>query len=197
MIDVVFGKKDDRIIKENKDRAILFSDDYSPTVSFNDIDAVIIQTNDIRELNSRIAKLSGKNKLIIIEGNSDLINRASLESKKTFMLLSPEKIRKSDSLNSKNSGLNQVLCEIARKNSKIIGINAQDIIDKAGNKSDAEKANIIGRIMQNIKLCRKYKCKIIILSCTNHPESKEKIKSLSQSLGFSTQQIKDMEKLIL
>jgi RNase P/RNase MRP subunit p30 len=194
MIDIVIGKRNEKIIQKNKERNLLFADYYASSLNYGDIDAVIIQTNDLKELGSRIAKVENKKKRVIIEGNSDLVNRFALENKKVFMLLSPEKIRKQDSLNSRNSGLNQVLCELAKKNNKIIGINIQDILNE--NKNEIEKARVIGRIMQNVRLCRKYKCRIILLSCSENPETKEKIKLIADSLGFSNPQIKDMENLI-
>jgi len=192
MIDLILNKKNRVIERENKERHVVFASYFNEKLNYDDFDAMIIQTNDLKDMQSKITKASGKNKLIIIEGNSDLVNRAALENKKVFMLLSPEKIRKSDSINSRNSGLNQVLCELARKNDKIIGINIQDIINEEV--KETERAKVMGRIIQNVKLCRKYKCKIILLSC-NNPETEEKIKSIAASLGFSTQQIKEMENL--
>ena len=54
----------------------------------------------------------------------------------------------------RNSGLNQVLCKIAKKNNITIGF-AFDLFQKAKN-----KATIFGRMQQNYRLCKKYKVKI-------------------------------------
>ena len=198
MIDLILSRKNPVIEKGNKDRKILFAAYFDKEINFEEIDAVIIQTSDLNDLNSKIAKISARKKIVIVEGNTDLINRKALENKNVFMLLSPEKIRKQDSINFKNSGLIQVLCEIARKNSKIIGINLAEILNEGGEmKPDIEKAKITGRIMQNVKLCRKYKCKIILLSCSEKPIPLEIIKNTAFLLGFSTSQIKEMGKFIV
>src|SRR3989344_8241198 len=69
-----------------------------------------------------------------------------------------EKISEKDSLHQRASGLNQVYCKLAVKHKIAVAFNLSDIL-KAKN-----KAVILGRIMQNIRLCRKYKVKMIIIS---------------------------------
>lgn len=126
----------------------------------------IIKVKTINELKSKVSK--AKN-LVVVEGGSDIINRAVLEDKRVDILLSPEKNRKNDLLYVRDSGLNHVLCKLAHKNKIAIGFNFSDVI------KSKEREVLIGRMMQNIKLCRKYKvdmvfdcfdkCKVKNLSC--------------------------------
>ena len=94
----------------------------------------------------------------IVVGGSDNKNRKALSNKNTDILLSPEKTRKKDFIHSRNSGLNHVLCKLAKENNIAIGFSFNEIL------KSKERNKLIGRMMQNIKLCRKYKVKMIFAS---------------------------------
>ncbi len=113
----------------------------------------VIQINDKKDLRFLINK---KENPLIVYGSK--FNREVLSLKNLDILLSPEKGVKEDFLNARNSGLNQVLLGLARKNSTAIGINFNEILKLRG----VERAKLLGRISQNIMLCRKYKVKIIL-----------------------------------
>ena len=122
-----------------------------------DYDAVLVKTQNIDIMRRIIDKFSSVFSFIIVLGMNDEINRACLEHKKTNALLSPEFERKKDFINYRNSGLNQVLCKIARDNKKII---IENLSDLQGDKKT--RALLLGKIMQNARLCRKYKTKFIL-----------------------------------
>ncbi len=92
-----------------------------------------------------------KEKEIIFTSESDDLNRKILEKEKIQFLLLNQKNRK-DFTKQRNSGLNQVLVKIAKKNKISIAINLEEII----NANPKEKSKIISRVIQNIKLCNKY-----------------------------------------
>ncbi len=92
--------------------------------------------------------------LNIIKAGSDEHNRNSLEDRKTDILLNPHLNRKIDAMNYRNSGLNDVLCKLAVKNEIAIGFTFNEIKDEID----------LGRIMQNIVLCRKYKVNVIFFT---------------------------------
>ncbi len=96
-------------------------------------------------------------KPVIILGGDDKVNRLAVENKKVDILLSPEKGRKKDYMFFRNAGLNQVLCKLAQKNNVAIGFNFSDIL----NASDKERPKILARMAQNVKLCKKYKVRMI------------------------------------
>ncbi|MEK6952336.1 MAG: RNase P subunit p30 family protein [Nanoarchaeota archaeon] len=91
-------------------------------------------------------------------GGDDNKNRKIVENKKVDIFLSPEKTRTKDFMHSRDSGLNQVLCKLARKNEITVGFNFNDIL-KSRNRS-----LILGKMIQNVELCRKYNVKMVILS---------------------------------
>jgi RNase P/RNase MRP subunit p30 len=90
---------------------------------------------------------------IIIQGGDLKINRLALENKKVDILLSPEKNTKKDNLHYRASGLNHILCKLAHKNNIVIGFNFSELL----NSKSSERAKILGRMLQNAKLCKKYK----------------------------------------
>ena len=94
----------------------------------------------------------------IVEGRDDNTNRKALESGKTVMLYGIEKFRVKDKMHYKDSGLNQVLCKLAKKNNIKIGFSFSDVL----NSEDKERAVILGRMVQNVYLCNKYKVDMVI-----------------------------------
>ena len=92
------------------------------------------------------------------------MNRAALENKKVDILLSPEKNDREDSFHYRKSGLNQVLCKLAKQNNVAIGFDFSNLINTLGR----ERARILGRMFFNYKLCRKYKVKMVFSSFSNN-----------------------------
>jgi|TARA_Y100000310_G_scaffold345794_1_gene470027 RNase P/RNase MRP subunit p30 len=143
-----------------------------------------IKIDRVNSIN-QIKKLN--NELNIVEGGS--LNREVLSSKNIDILVSPEKNRKEDFLHHRNSGLNQVLCNLAKKNKVVIGFSFNEVLKS----KDVERAKIIGRMQQNIKLCRKYKVDMIIASfATNKYEmrSLNDLKSFARVIGMNSQEVK-------
>ncbi|MBL7058921.1 hypothetical protein ISS08_00500 [Candidatus Pacearchaeota archaeon] len=110
---------------------------------------ILISEKTFEKARKIIKENKGKN--IIFTSENDDLNRKILEKEKIAFLLLNQKNRK-DFAKQRNSGLNQVLIKIAKKNGTSIAINLEEII-KSNSK---EKAKIISRIIQNIKLCNKY-----------------------------------------
>ena len=93
-----------------------------------------------------------------VEGKSDGINRGAFENKNTDIVYSIEKFRGKDKLHYKDAGLNQVLCKLAKKNRIKIGFCFSDVLSLDNEK----RAIILGKMMQNIRLCNKYKVDMVI-----------------------------------
>ena len=142
-----------------------------------------------------IDTLKSKNlkKTLAVFGRDNIFNRRMLEKTKIDYLISPERDEKGlrkDTLKQRDSGLNHVLAKLAKENNITIIIDFS-AINKLKFK---EKALRLGRIMQNIRLCRKAKCKIKIASLaeTEKQLSDEKQrKAFGFSLGMSSQQVRD------
>jgi len=95
---------------------------------------------------------------IIFSSDNDYLNRKILEKEKINTLLLNQKNIK-DFAKQRNSGLNQVMTKIAKKNNISIGINLDEILRSNGK----EKSQILARVQQNIKLCNKAKLKMTFI----------------------------------
>ncbi|MBS3095271.1 hypothetical protein J4231_01180 [Candidatus Woesearchaeota archaeon] len=146
----------------------------------------IITASSSKELEKKINK--SKNNLIIVRGG--ILNRAILEKKKVDILTSTENIDKQDSLHYRNSGLNHVLCKIAYKNNIAIAFNFNDLLKAKG----IERSILIGRMSQNVRLCRKYKLITVLASfATAKLELKNTydLKSFGILLGMTPKEAKE------
>lgn len=77
--------------------------------------------------------------------------RFVLEKTPVDLVLGVERVNLKDNLHFRRSGLDQVLCRIAADRGKIIGFSFSRLLN-ANN-----RALVMGRMMFNAKLCRKYK----------------------------------------
>ena len=98
-----------------------------------------------------------KDEIKVVEPNENTIRRC-FETHGIDIILGIEKIEEKDSLHQRNSGLNQVLCNLAKKNNISIGISFNDIL------YSANRGELLGRIMQNMVLCKKYKVNVVFAS---------------------------------
>ncbi len=146
----------------------------------------IINTQDMNQARKEIQKFKKENKQIIVKAQDDKFNRMILENKEVDVLLSPEFHNRGDKLKQRDSGLNEFLCKLAKKNNIKIGIE----VDKIKKLDKKKKAIILSRIIQNIRLCNRTKTQIIL-----YPENKYKkqdILSFFLSLKGSTQISRDI-----
>jgi RNase P/RNase MRP subunit p30 len=127
-----------------------------------------------------------KDKKIIFSSNDDELNRKILEKEKIEILLFNQKGKK-DFQKQRNSGFNQVFAKIAKKNNVIIGINFEEIVKAEGK----EKAMILARIMQNIRICNKNKLKMKFISVDNKRNILD-MKSLGLVLKMPTWMVKEL-----
>jgi len=149
--------------------------------------ALVIKTEKKEEVIRKVSSFHSKNIPVIILGSADEINRMAVEDKRASMLLNPEETRKKDFMHWKNSGLNHVLCRLAAQNNVKIGISFSSLADLKGR----DRASRLGRIMQNIVLCRKYKTKMLIASFAESEAellSPYELKSLALTLGMTPAQ---------
>ncbi len=135
-------------------------------------------------------KQNQKNKrYIIVKAKSEKFNRKILENEQIYAIFGLELTEKKDKLKQKSSGLNEILAKIAVKNNIKIAVSLKELT-KLGT---TDKANLIARIKQNIKLCRKAKCSLIIASFAKKASEMRDaydIFSLCLTLGMNTKQAK-------
>jgi len=143
---------------------------------------MMIITSNLNEARKQIQKLKKENKQILVQAQSQEFNRKIVENKNVNILMDPHLHNRKDNLKQRDSGLNEILCKIATKNNIKIGIN----INKLKNQKPKTKARILARIIQNIKLCKRTKTKIVFIPSLK----KQETLSFMQTLKGSTNQAK-------
>lgn len=117
-------------------------------------------------------------------------DRVFIEGKKIRLIYGFEEANRKDYLHQRASGLNHILCELAKKNNVAVGFSYGLLL----NKNENNKSIMIGRIIQNINLCQKYKVKTVIGSFSESPfdlRSGHDITSLFAMLGMDMRKIKE------
>ena len=91
--------------------------------------------------------------------------RNVIEKNKDLVVFGFESDNKKDFIHQRRSGLNHIICNLAAKNNIKIAFSFSSLLN-----SDNKQRNVLlGRIESNIKLCRKYKTKIVIGSFASKP----------------------------
>lgn len=91
--------------------------------------------------------------------------RHTIESNKNVAAIGLEVSKGKDFIHQRRSGLNHVMCKLAKKNNVKIGFSFRNLL----NASEGKRNVFIGRISANIKLCRKYKVNMVIGSFASKP----------------------------
>lgn len=108
-------------------------------------------------------KLRNKTNLLIIESSDQ--DRQVFEKKSADIIFNLEESERNDKPHYRVSGMNHILAELAKNNELIVGFSFSKIL----NSNFTERAKKLGRIKQNIKLCKKYKVQTCFASFTNDP----------------------------
>jgi len=139
----------------------------------------VIESKNLKE----IKKLADKpSDLVFVKGLDEELNRIILASKKIDVLIDCQDSIKKDSFHYRNSGLTQVSCSIAKKNNIAIGFSLRSIL------KSINRPLVLGRIKQNIKLCRKYKLKMLFCSLSEDTydiRNSQDMLSLAKILGMN------------
>lgn len=133
-------------------------------------------------------KVFKQSRLIVVKSSDK--DRYFIESKKTRAIYGFEETHKKDFLHQRASGLNHIMCELAKKNNVAVGFSYSLLF----NKNPILASMIIGRMIQNISLCQKYKVKIVISSFSDKPfdmRSYYDTKSLFVMLGMDREKINE------
>lgn len=137
---------------------------------------VLADNRNINKVRSRI-----ENAKAFIAFKSFGNDRFAIEKSRADMVFAFEENPKRDFIHQRASGLNHILCRLANENNVFIGFSLNSILNSEN------KFIILGRIMQNIKLCKKFKAKTIVASFARKPfemRSVHDIISLFKTLGW-------------
>jgi RNase P/RNase MRP subunit p30 len=147
--------------------------------------SVFIEEDNFDRARKKIKE--NRNAKIVFSSNDDEISRKVIEKEPVSILLIKQKGRK-DRQKQRNSGLNSVMSKIAKKRGIEIGIFLDEITESHGK----DKAEILSRVEQNIKLCKKEKLKMKFISHGGNNGNDYDLKALALILGMPTWAIKDL-----
>ena len=92
-----------------------------------------------------------------------------------------------DPLHARASGLNHVLCAIAKRKGTLVGLDVGMLL----NATQVHRAQLLGRAVQNIALCKKYRVPVVIASFARQPwqmRSPHDLLALAELLGLTREQ---------
>lgn len=194
MIDLVLNinpnmQEQAKLLKVNLERTKIISS-AEELLEIGDLKYLILDVENYEEVIKIQQKLKGRSINLIILAKDNKFNRKILEKSNVFMLLDVHTSKKQD-FHQKNSGLNHIMCRFAKENKIKIGINITKLIEQ-----DKEtQISWIGRIRQNISLCKKLGTELKIITLAKNPKelkSPYDLSSLLSILGASTQQQKQI-----
>lgn len=107
----------------------------------------------------RLSKFKGH----LIAAKSSDHDREMMEKSSVNLIFSLEEASRKDFMHQRGSGLDNILAKLAHDNNISVGFSISSILNSKN------KNAIMGRMMQNIRLCRKYKVKMAIASFSSSP----------------------------
>jgi len=119
-----------------------------------------LNSKDFKVYSAFLNKLSKKYDFFFSIGT-----RQDFENRKTSVIFDLEKQPKKDNFHYKSSGMNQVLAKLAKEKNICIGFNFNAVL------RGKNKPLVLGRMMQNVVLCKKYKAKMLIASFAKKPNN--------------------------
>ncbi len=136
---------------------------------------IIAEASDAGKIKSR---LKGGRAFVAIKSNGE--DKEVIKDRKADLIFSFEGALRKDFMHHRASGLNHVLCRLAKESGIIIGFSLNSLL----NSNNAGVA--IGRIMQNISMCNKFKANTTIASFATRPfemRSPHDLESLFKVMG--------------
>ena len=143
-----------------------------------------------KETRRIIDSLKGKKKVIAVVGGDDAFNRRAIETLRIDYLISPENNVSRDTLKQRDSGINHVVAKVAKEKGVKIVVDFSEVAKLKGK----EKALRMGKVIQNIEICRKVGCGLKIASLATEKcsvvDEKGRV-AFGISLGMSSEQSRD------
>ena len=144
-----------------------------------------VRENNFEKARKIIREQKKLKKQVVFVSSDDNLTRKILEKEPVDILVISQAHRK-DRQKQRDSGFNQVLTKIAKKNKVKIGICIDEILASRSK----QRAEILARVMQNIRLCSKNK--IPMKFCGGNTRNIYDLKSLGLVLGMPTWMTKNL-----
>lgn len=193
MIDVVFPSKNEKEFIEIAEKLgysglIFVYDNKKDVANIDKFKTKLKLRTALLSPQKKVQSARTKSKLVFTKAVED--NRFAFEKSKPDLVFAIEEVQPRDFIHQRGSGLNHIMCRFAKENNVKIGFSFNSIL----NSSAMSRAQIIGRMQQNIMLCRKYKCKTVIASFAKDPyemRSPKDLMAFFTEIGMHQKEAKD------
>lgn len=137
----------------------------------------------------KLREVKGKTQdLIIVEARDSEEARKAAENKNVDIIFGIESSSHRDKMHFRDSGLNQATCAFCKANNIAIAIPIAETINSS------RRNELMGRIMQNIKLYRKYKIRVVAASFAKNKyeqRTPSDIASFLRAMGMTPKEAAD------
>ena len=116
-------------------------------------------------------------------GGTEEKNLAAVRQRRPVVLLVDE-VKEKDKLHYRSSGLTHQILQLASQHTTAFGFCFSTLLDKKGK----DRALLLGRMMQNVQLCRKYKIRMVLCSFARNMyelKSASDLQSFGRLLGMT------------
>src|SRR3989344_7076646 len=144
---------------------------FTNTFFFND-NFVFLQEKNEKKLLQAAKEAKRKGKMAVYQPDTEDMLRFALEKTQIDIIIGVEYVHNSDGLHYVRSGLDQVLCAIAKENNKTIAFSFKDIL------ISKKRAQLLARMRLNISLCEKYKILMLFSNFSREAEDMRTAKDL-------------------
>lgn len=132
--------------------------------------------------------LLGRSGVLRVVASTETI-RGVIERKHADLIYNFEVNTRKDYIHHRASGMNHVIAELLRKKEIVLGVAFSTLLH-----ADPYKRGVLmGRIQQNVQLCRKYKVPIVVASFATRPlemRSPHDLEIIGTKLGMHPQEVK-------
>ena len=168
MIDIVFGGKNEQEFISMAEALgysglVLVYDNKSDIPDVKKFQARLKIKTALLADQKKVQQARSRSPLVFVSGVED--NRFAFEKAVPDLVFGVEEAQPRDFMHQRGSGLNHVLCRLAKDNDVKIGFSFNSVLNSVG----MSRAQIIGRMQQNIVLCRKFRCRTVIASFARSP----------------------------
>lgn len=193
MMDIVFPDKNEKEFVEIAEKLgfkglVFVYQDASKCADAQKLGAKLKIITALVADQKKIQQARQKSKLVFMKSTGD--DRFAFEKSKPDLVFELEEVQKHDYIHQRASGLNHILCDLAKKNNVGIGFSFSSLLNCSG----MLRAQIIGRMQQNVSLCRKYKNKVVIASFARNPydmRAPSDLMSFFIAIGMHQKEAKD------
>ena len=148
---------------------------FADSADIKIVNSILADSNKLKKIKNKM-----ESDVVFVAAKSSDNDREVMEGSLANLVFSFEESQRKDFIHQRASGLNHILCSLARKNDIAIGFSFSSIL----NAKNAHE--ILGRIMQNLRMCRQFKVNTEIASFAKNPyemRSMHDLKSLFKILG--------------